>query len=203
MSEIKLAAVARSEFGKGAARRLRREALVPAVMYGHGTDPLHVALPGHATMMALKHANALLTIDLEGKSHLAIAKDVQRDPVRNVIEHVDLLIVRKGEKLVVEVPVVVIGESAPGTITMVEMLHIQVEAEATNLPSNVEVSVDGLEAGTHVTGAAIELPAGVTYLGDPEAVFVIVSEPRVSDEDEGEAAEAAPAAAAAEGATED
>ncbi len=194
MSEIKLAAVARSEFGKGAARRLRREALVPAVMYGHGTDPLHVALPGHATMMALKHANALLTIELDGKPHLAIAKDVQRDPVRNVIEHVDLLIVRKGEKLVVEVPVVVVGEAAPGTVTMVEMLHIQVEAEATNLPANVEVSVDGLEAGSHITGAMLDLPKGVAYLGDPDAVFVIVSEPRVSDEDGGEAGEAAPAA---------
>lgn len=191
----KLAATARTEFGKGAARRTRRAGLVPAVLYGHGTDPVHVALPGHQTFLALKTTNVLLEIELDGKTELAIARDVQRDPIRDSIEHVDLLIVRKGEKLTVDVPVVVVGEAAPGTVTMVEMLHIQVEAEATNLPSNVEVSVAGLEAGSHVTGAMLDLPEGVTYLGDPDAVFVIVSEPRVAEDDEAEAGEAAAAPA--------
>ena len=198
MSEVKLAAVTRSEFGKGAARRLRREDQVPAVMYGHGAAPIHVALPGHATMMALKQANALLTIELEGEPHLAIAKDVQRDPIRDVIEHIDLLVVRRGEKLVVEVPVVVIGESAPGTITMVETLHILVEALATNLPSSVEVSVDGLPAGSHVTGADLDLPEGVVYSGDPEVIFVAVTEPRAAEEDETADAVVAPVAATTE-----
>src|SRR5690606_20170212 len=115
VSEIKLVAEARTEFGKGAARRIRRADKIPAVLYGHGSDPLHVTLPGHDTMMALKHSNALFSIELEGKAQLAITKDVQRDPVRNVIEHVDLLIVKKGEKVAVDVPVVVTGESAPGT----------------------------------------------------------------------------------------
>ena len=120
MSEIKLAATARTEFGKGAARRLRRAHQIPAVLYGHGTEPVHVALPGHETMLAVKGAaNALFEIQLDGKPVLALAKDVQRDPVKNIIEHVDLLIVRRGEKVQVEVPVTVVGESAPGTIHIV------------------------------------------------------------------------------------
>lgn len=204
VNEITLAAVARTEFGKGAARRLRRAEQVPAVLYGHGSDPVHVALPAHATMMALKHANALLSIELDGAAQLAIAKDVQREPVRQIIEHVDLLIVRRGEKIVVEVPVVVVGESAPGTQHLVETLNISVEAEATNLPSHVEVSVEGLEAGAHVTGATLALPEGVVFQGDPDTVFVVVSEIRATEEEVEETdAEAAPAAAEAEPATED
>ncbi len=178
MSEIKLAAESRTEFGKGAARRTRRAGLVPAVLYGHGTDPVHVALPGHDTMMALKHSNALLSIVVDGKSHLAIAKDIQRDPVRNVIEHVDLLLVRKGEKIAVEVPVHVVGESAPGTIHLVDLQTLAMEAEATNLPESIDVSIEGLAAGTQVLAKDVPLPEGAVLVDDPELIVVSVTEPQ-------------------------
>ena len=183
MSEIKLVATARTEFGKGAARRLRRAHQIPAVLYGHGSDPLHVALPGHDTMLAVKQANALFSIELDGKSQLAIVKDVQRDVVKNVIEHVDLLIVKKGEKVAVEVPVHVVGESAPGTIHLVETQSLALEAEATHLPQNVEVSIEGLEAGASVTAGEVELPKGATLVTDAEAVVVNVTVPQVSADD--------------------
>ena len=183
MSEIKLAATTRTEFGKGAARRLRRAHQIPAVLYGHGTQPLHVALPGHDTMLALKHSNALYSIELDGKSTLAIVKDVQRDVVRQVIEHVDLLIVKKGEKVAVDVQVQVVGESAPGTIHVVETQTLSLEAEATRLPESVEVAIDGLEAGTIITAGEITLPEGATLVSDPEQAVVAISEPQVSAED--------------------
>jgi large subunit ribosomal protein L25 len=197
VSEVKLAATTRTEFGKGAARRLRRAHQIPAVLYGHGTEPVHVALPGHETMLAVKQANALFEIELEGKATLAIAKDVQRDPVKNVIEHVDLLIVRRGEKVTVEVPVTVVGESAPGTIHIVETQTLTLEAEATHLPEHVEVSIEGLEAGTALTAGELTLPQGSVLEGDAEQVVVTVTVPTVSAEDraadeaEAEAAEAA------------
>ena len=172
MSEVKLAATARTEFGKGAARRLRRAHQIPAVLYGHGTEPVHVALPGHETMLAVKQANALFEIELEGKATLAIAKDVQRDPVKNVIEHVDLLIVRRGEKVSVEVPVTVVGESAPGTIHIVETQALSLEAEATHLPEHVEVSIEGLEAGTALLDATLR-GRGQTY---DEFVWTLTNE---------------------------
>lgn len=130
----KIAAEKRTEFGKGAARRVRRAHKVPAVLYGHGTDPIHLSLPGHETMMALKLANAVLTLDVEGQEHLALAKDVQRDPVKRVIEHVDLVIVRRGEKVTVDVSVHVEGEAAPETVVTVDNSTLSVEAEATNIP---------------------------------------------------------------------
>lgn len=201
MSEVKLVATTRTEFGKGAARRLRRAHQIPAVLYGHGTDPVHVSLPGHATMMSLKQANALFTIELDGKDTLAIAKDVQRDPVRQVIEHVDLLIVRKGEKVAVEVPVTVTGESAPGTIHIVETQNVELEAEATHLPQHVEVDIEGLEAGTAITAAELTLPQGTTLVTDGEIVMVTVAVPRseaAADEDEDGAAEGESTEAAAE-----
>ena len=198
MSEIKLAAEARTEFGKGAARRVRRAGKIPAVLYGHGTDPLHVTLPGHETMMALKHSNALFSIELDGKAQLAIAKDVQREPVRNVIEHVDLLIVKKGEKVEVEVPVHVVGESVPGTIHLLEQLTLVVEADATRLPDSIEVSVDGLEAGSVVYAGDVTLPEGVTLVTDASADVLIVSEPKVEASEDESAAETAPAEAAGE-----
>jgi len=195
VSEVKLAATTRTEFGKGAARRLRRAHQIPAVLYGHGTEPVHVALPGHETMLAVKQANALFEIELEGKATLAIAKDVQRDPVKNVIEHVDLLIVRRGEKVTVEVPVTVVGESAPGTIHIVETQTLTLQAEATHLPEHVEVSIEGLEAGTALTAGELTLPQGSVLEGDAEQVVVTVTVPTVSAEDraadEAEAAEAA------------
>ncbi|QJW35966.1 50S ribosomal protein L25/general stress protein Ctc [Cellulosimicrobium protaetiae] len=201
MSEIKLAAEARTEFGKGAARRVRRAGKIPAVLYGHGTDPLHVTLPGHETMMALKHSNALFSIELDGKSQLAITKDVQREPVRNVIEHVDLLIVKKGEKVAVDVPVVVTGESAPGTIHLVDLQTLAIEAEATHLPESIEVSIEGLEAGTQVLAGDVKLPKGATLTADAELIVVSVTEPQAEEpaEEAAEAAEeAAPEAAEAE-----
>ncbi|NLF05959.1 MAG: 50S ribosomal protein L25/general stress protein Ctc [Actinomycetales bacterium] len=195
----KLVATARTEFGKGAARRTRRAGLVPAVLYGHGADPVHVALPGHATFMALKVTNVLLEIELDGDVQLAIAKDVQRDPIRDSIEHVDLQVVRKGEKVIVDVPVHVVGESAPGTIHLTDLQQLSLEAEATNLPEAVEVSVEGLEAGTNIFAADVALPEGSTLAGDPEALVVSISVPQVAesaDEAEEGAAEAAPAEAA-------
>lgn len=198
MTELKLAATARTEFGKGAARRIRRAHQVPAVLYGHGAEPLHIALPGHETMLALKHSNALLTIAIEGKDHLAIVKDIQRDAVRNIIEHVDLLTVVKGEQIAVTVAVHVVGESAPGTIHVVEASQgLHVMAEATHIPESIEVSVEGLEAGTTLRGVDLVLPKGVTLVGDPEEPVVSVSVPQSGDEaGESEAAEGASEASA-------
>lgn len=184
MSEVKLAAVARSEFGKGAARRIRRANQIPAVLYGHGGAVVHIALPGHETMLALKHANALFSIDLDGTTQLAIAKDIQRDPVKNVIEHVDLLIVKSGEKVTVEVNVHVVGESVPGTIHVVETQSVTLEAEATHLPQGIDVSVEGLVAGTQVRGSDLVLPTGAILVGDPDQVIVTISAPQSSAEDE-------------------
>lgn len=199
MAETKLVATARTEFGKGAARRLRRAHQIPAVLYGHGTAPMHVALPGHEVMLAVKHTNALFEIELDGTTTLAIAKDVQIEPVRNVIEHLDLLIVRRGEKVTVEVPVHVVGESAPGTLHVVETQNLTLEAEATHLPQRVEVDIEGLEDGAIVHAGQVTLPEGATLVTDPEHVVVTVSLPRVEvvEEVESEAAEAAPAAAPA------
>ncbi|QGQ20156.1 50S ribosomal protein L25/general stress protein Ctc [Cellulomonas sp. JZ18] len=183
MSDVKLAATARTEFGKGAARRLRRAHQIPAVLYGHGTQPVHVALPGHDTMLALKHTNALFEIDLDGETTLAIVKDVQRDVVRQVIEHVDLLVVRRGEMVSVDVPVVVTGESAPGTIHVVETQTLSLEADATKLPSSVEVTIDGLAAGSSVTAGQVVLPEGSTLMSDAEQVVVAISEPQATADD--------------------
>ncbi|MCK9794816.1 50S ribosomal protein L25/general stress protein Ctc [Isoptericola sp. 4D.3] len=203
MSDIKLAAEARTEFGKGAARRIRRANKIPAVLYGHGTDPLHITLPGHETMLAVRHSNALFSIDLDERSEMAVIKDIQRDAVRGTIEHIDLLLVKRGEKIAVDVTVNVVGESAPGTIHFVEAQTLSVEALATNLPESVEVSIEGLEAGSHVTAGQVTLPEGATLLTDPDAAVVAVSEPRgeVAAEDEAEegAAESAESAESTEG----
>lgn len=187
----KLAATARTEFGKGAARRTRRAGLVPAVLYGHGAEPIHVSLPGHDTFMALKVTNVLLEIELDGKVHLTIAKDIQRDPIRDSVEHVDLQVVRKGEKVTVDVPVHVVGESAPGTIHLVDLQQLSLEAEATHLPEFVEVSVEGLEAGASIHAGDITLPQGSSLIGDPEALVVAISVPQSSEStEESEGAEA-------------
>jgi large subunit ribosomal protein L25 len=177
MSETRLQAEPRTEFGKGAARRIRREHKVPAVLYGHGTDPVHVTLPGHDTMMALKHggANALLTIDLEGTTQLALPKQVQRHAVRGVLEHVDLLIVIKGEKVTVDVPVHTVGEAAPETVVTVENATVSVEAEATHIPEMIEVSVEGLEAGTQLLAKDLSLPQGTSLHGDEELLVVNIT----------------------------
>ncbi|MFD2793403.1 50S ribosomal protein L25/general stress protein Ctc [Promicromonospora vindobonensis] len=200
MAEIKLAAEPRTEFGKGAARRIRRDNKIPAVLYGHGDDPVHVTLPGHESMLALRQTNVLLNIDVNGKGQLAVAKDVQRDPVRNVIEHIDLQVVSAGEKITVDISVNIVGESAPGTIHLVEEQTLSVEAEATHLPEFVEVSIEGLESGAQILAGDVKLPAGSELLTDPSYVVVLVTEPRGEAGDEESAASAeSPAEASSEG----
>jgi large subunit ribosomal protein L25 len=192
MSETKLKAEARDEFGKGAARRLRRNHMVPAVLYGHGTDPLHVALPAHDTMLALKHggSNALLSIDVQGKTTLALPKQVQRHPVKGDLEHLDLLIVRKGEKVVVEVPVHVVGEASAETLVTTDHATLSVEAEATHIPEFFEVSVEGAEVGTQILAKDVALPSGSTLQTDPEALVVNISAAPTAEDIEAELAEA-------------
>ncbi|HET7399801.1 MAG TPA: 50S ribosomal protein L25/general stress protein Ctc [Intrasporangium sp.] len=175
MSEVKLVAEARTQFGKGAARKIRRDHKIPAVIYGHGTQPVHVALPGHETMMALKTANALLDIQLDGTSQLVLAKDVQRDPIKPVIEHIDLVVVRRGEKVVVDVAVHVEGEAAAETVVTVDSQTLQLSAEATHIPEHVVVSVEGVEAGTQIKAGDLTLPEGTLLVTDPETLVVNVT----------------------------
>jgi len=191
-----LSALVRTSFGKGAARKIRANDQIPAVIYGHGTDPQHVTLPGHETMLITRRANAVITLDIEGTNQLALVKDIQRDPVKQTIEHIDLIVVRQGEKVTVEVPVHVEGESAPGTIHVVELNAVELEVEATHIPQNVVVSIEGLEEGAQVSAADLVLPKGATLVSEPETLVLAVSVPQldlttdaVSDED-GEAAEA-------------
>ncbi|EAP97217.1 putative ribosomal protein L25 [Janibacter sp. HTCC2649] len=187
---IKLQAQARTKFGKGAARQIRRDHKIPAVMYGHGSEPVHITLMGHDAMMALKNPNALLTIVLDGAEQLALAKDVQRDPIKPVIEHIDLVIVRKGEKVTVDVNVHLEGEAAPETVVSLDNSSIQLEVEATNIPESVTVSVEGLEAGTQILAGAIELPEGATLITDAEALVVNVTQQISEEALEAELAEA-------------
>ena len=197
MAELKIAAEVRSEFGKGAARRTRRANKVPAVIYGHGADTVHVTLPGHDLMMALKTANALISLDIEGRNELVIPKSVQRDPVKGIIEHVDLLAVKRGEKVTVEVAVVAEGELAPGSYLLEHVLNtLTVEAEATHIPTSVTVSVEGLEAGVSIYAKDITLPSGTTLVIDEEAVVLQV----LAAQAEEPAADAAAAEGQAEGA---
>ena len=177
MSSEKIAAERREEFGKGAARRIRRENKIPAVIYGHGNETVHVTLPGHATMMALKHGgtNAVLELDIAGDTQLALAREVQVDPIRRVIEHIDFVAVRRGEKVTVDVPVHVVGEAASETLVVTENATVQVEAEATHIPEQIEVEVTGAEAGTQVLASDLQLPSGTTLLTDPETLVVNVT----------------------------
>jgi large subunit ribosomal protein L25 len=176
VSEVKLTAESRTEFGKGAARRLRRAHKIPAVVYGHGTETVHVALHGHATMLALKRSNTLLTLELGGgRTTLALPKDVQRNPIRGEIEHVDLVIVRRGEKVTVEVPLHVVGEPAPGVIPNVELNTLSLLVEATSIPASVELSIEGAEAGRQFHVGQVRLPAGATLAGDPDQLAVVLT----------------------------
>lgn len=190
MAEIKIAAENRTEFGKGAARRIRRADKVPAVLYGHGSDPLHVTLPGHDLMMALKNSNALLTIDLGGDTHLAIPKQVQRDPIKGFIEHADLLIVKKGEKVTVEIRVHLEGEAKPDALVVLENAVVAVEAEATHIPEWVEVSVDGLDVGEQIHASDLDLPEGSTLAVDDDLLIVNIKAAPTAEELEAELAEA-------------
>ncbi len=174
MSAEKITAETRTEFGKGAARRIRRENKIPAVVYGHGAEPAHVTLPGHDTMMALRHggANALLDLEIDGKSQLALTKHVQVDPIRRVIEHVDFVAVIRGEKVTVDIAINVVGEAAPDTLVVTENATVQVEAEATTIPEQIDISIEGLAAGTQILASDLDLPAGTTLITDPEAMVI-------------------------------
>ncbi|MEF3405646.1 50S ribosomal protein L25/general stress protein Ctc [Agromyces sp. CCNWLW203] len=204
----KVVADTRESFGKGAARKLRATGKIPAVVYGHGTEPRHIALPAHQIGLILRKANAVLDLQIEGKSQLALVKDVQKDPVHQVIEHLDLIVIKKGEKVQVEVPVHVEGETAPGTIADLDQHTLSLEAEATHIPENVVINVEGLEEGTQILAGAVELPKGSTLLSDPEALVINVHTPQKVDlgeeaaeaEAEGEATEEAAEAAAEEAA---
>ncbi|MEI2826647.1 MAG: 50S ribosomal protein L25/general stress protein Ctc [Dermatophilaceae bacterium] len=203
MSEISLPAERRTAFGKGAARKIRRDNKIPAVLYAHGSDPIHITLPGHATMMALKTANVLLSIELEGKSQLALAKDVQRDPIKPVIEHVDLVMVKRGEKVVVDVPVQIEGEAKSDTVVTLERQTLQLQVEATNIPAAVIVSVEDAEVGTMFHAGDIALPEGAELIDEADVLVVNVSaqisqEELDADLDGDEAPEAAPAPEATE-----
>jgi large subunit ribosomal protein L25 len=206
VSESKIAAVSRTEFGKGAARRTRRAGLVPAVLYGHGTDPVHLSLPGHELLLALRVANAVLEISIDGsKTQLALAKQVQRDPIRSDIEHVDLVIVRKGEKVTVEVQLIVVGSVPADRMVLMDQQTIALEVEATHIPTSVEISVTGLEIGDSIAAKDLKLPEGAVFSGDPEDLMLSVSatpsQEALDAELAGDAV-AAPAAAAPEVAEE-
>jgi large subunit ribosomal protein L25 len=194
----KLVAEPRDQFGKGAARKIRAAGKIPAVIYGHGTEPQHVTLPGHQVSLILRKANAVLDLDIAGKSQLALVKDVQKDPVRQIIEHIDLIVVKKGEKVQVEVPVHVVGEPAPGTVLEQEAHTLLVEASALSIPEAIQISVEGVEAVTHLLATEVELPEGVTLVSDPETLVVSVVMPTVAAAEEGEEAPAAAAEAPAE-----
>jgi large subunit ribosomal protein L25 len=170
--EVKLTAELRTEFGKGAARRIRRAHKVPAVLYGHGTDPVHISLPGHETLLALRTANALLSIEVNGTSQLALPKQVQRDPLKHTIDHVDLVLVRRGEKVTVDVPVVLEGEAGPDVLVVVDHNTVPIEAEATHLPEQIIVSVEGREPGTQILAGDLELPDGASLGLDAETLIV-------------------------------
>ena len=190
MPEVKLTAELRTEFGKGAARRIRRAHKVPAVLYGHGSDPIHISLPGHETLLALRTANALLSIEVNGKSQLALPKQVQRDPLKHTIDHVDLVIVRRGEKVTVDVPLHVEGEAGPDTLVVVDHNSIPIEAEATHLPEQIVVSIEGLPAGTQIHAGDLKLPSGATLGLDPETLVVNVTNAPSAEAIEAELAEA-------------
>ncbi len=204
MSEVRIAAEPRTEFGKGPARRTRRAGKVPAVLYGHGTDPRHIALPGHELMLALKSSNVLLVLQgLDGGEELALPKDVQRDPLKGFLEHVDLLVVKRGEKVTVEVPLQVSGDVQPGGMLDQQLVQVSIEAEATHIPQSIDIDVDGMEIGTSVHAKDLKLPSGATLIADEETLVLhVIAAPTAEqmEADLGGEAEAATETAEAEAA---
>jgi large subunit ribosomal protein L25 len=189
VSEVRITAEPRTEFGKGGARRTRRAGKVPAVLYGHGTDPTHISLPSREFERALHTdagANVLLALSINGNEELALPKSIQRDPVRGIIEHVDLILVRRGEKITVEVPVNVTGDVISGGLLDQQLTTLSVGAEATHIPSGFEVSVDGLEVGGSVHAKEVELPSGVELVTDGDAVVVHILAAPTAEEMEGD-----------------
>jgi large subunit ribosomal protein L25 len=207
VSEVKISAEPRTEFGKGGARRTRRAGKVPAVLYGHGEKPRHIALPAREFAAAIRRggSNQLFSIEItDGDNALALPKAIQRDPIKDTYEHIDLLVVRRGEMITIEVPVQLIGEAARDTLIVHEHATLSVLADATRLPDHLEVSIDGLEAGTRVTAADVTLPTGVELAADPELVVAIITGAPTAEQLEAEAGEApaVEAEAPAEGSVE-
>jgi large subunit ribosomal protein L25 len=198
----KLTVEVRTEFGKGFARRLRAAGKIPAVIYGHGTEPQHVALPGHETALIIRKANQVLDLQIAGKSQLALVKDVQKDPVHQIIEHLDLIVVRAGEKVIVDIPVHLEGESAPETSVNQDSNTISLEVEATHIPESVTVSIEGLTEGSHILAKDVKLPAGATLVTDPDVLIVGITGETQVDLGETEETEAAEGEAAEGEATE-
>jgi large subunit ribosomal protein L25 len=192
VSEIRLEAENRTEFGKGGSRRTRRAGRIPAVIYGHGAEPRHVALPGHDFTQVIKRngANVLITLGLDGKDELVIPKAIQRHAIRGEYEHVDLISVRRGEKVTVEVPLVLVGDIAPGGLLSQDHNTVSLEAEATHIPSEIEVSIEGMQIGDHVLASQLTLPTGSTLVTDPEALILAVASAPTAEQLEGEIAEA-------------
>ncbi|MDR0960448.1 MAG: 50S ribosomal protein L25/general stress protein Ctc [Propionibacteriaceae bacterium] len=180
--QVVLNAQERTEFGKGAARRLRREHRVPAVLYGHGAEPIHVSLPEHETMLALRVANAVLTLEIEGKeSQLALAKDIQRHPIKDLVEHVDLLAVRRGEKVTVEVPLTIVGEIRGEHTIITDQTTISLEVEATHIPADIEIDISNLAIGDSVAAKDLVLPQGAVFTGDPDDLMLSIQAPSAAD----------------------
>jgi large subunit ribosomal protein L25 len=197
VSEVRIVAESRTEFGKGPARRTRRAGKVPAVLYGHGDQPRHYALPGHEMQLALKHdANQLFTLETDDGEQLALAKVIVRDPIKRTLEHIDLVAVRKGELVTVELPIVLVGKAGPDTLVDQQTMTLTVEADATKLPDHLEVSIEGKRAGKHISAKDVKLPAGTTLAQDPEHVIVqflgVISEEQLEAELDAAAAENAP-----------
>jgi large subunit ribosomal protein L25 len=183
----------RESFGKGAARKIRAQNKIPAVIYGHGTEPKHVTLPGHDTALILRKSNQVLELDIQGEIQLALVKDVQKDPVRQIIEHIDLIVIRKGEKVTIDVTVHLEGEAAPGTTVNQDANTISLEAEATHIPESIVVNIEGAEDGTQIFAKDLELPKGSSLITDPDTLVVAIS--IAAEQDLGD--EAAPAEDAA------
>lgn len=188
MATEKIVAETRTEFGKGAARRIRRADKIPAVIYGHGNDPVHVSLPGHSTMLALKRggSNALLELDIDGRSQLALTKAVQIDPLRRVLEHIDFVAVRLGEKVTVDVRLLLVGEAASETLVVTENMTVQVEAEATHIPEAIEVDIEGAAVGTMILASDLVFPEGTTLLTDPDTLMVNITQMQSAEQAEAE-----------------
>ncbi len=197
MAEAHIIAETRTEFGKGAARRTRRAGKIPAVLYGHGTDPQHLALPELEFKRIVRDQgrNAVLTIDIAGTPQLALTKTVVAHPIRPYIEHVDLLVIRRGEKVIVEVAVIITGDAVPGAFITQELNTLEVEADVSSIPEQIEVSIEGVEVGTQILAGQIRLPANTDLRGDPEQLVVNVIAATEADAGESAEAEAEPTAA--------
>jgi len=196
VSEVRLSAESRSEFGKGGARRTRRAGKIPAVIYGHGENPRHVSLPAREFTAAIRRGgiNVLLTLDLEGGEQLVIPKAIQRHAIKGTYDHVDLLAVRRGEKVTIDVPLVITGDVTPGGVLMQDHTSISIEAEATHLPTELEVSIAGLQIGAHITAGQVALPQGSSLLTDAETVLLVINETQAAAVEGGESAAAEGAA---------